>query len=336
MDNITDNGTIVQGFLTQGEYLAYSSVLLFVIIIPAAILNCIILISLLLQSSLLTTVRLVLGALAAAGLLNALGLIMQRLGGIILAATLLPNPNIGVCKFVLWTILTGAACRLTFLSIFSISVLVIVVARPKYAKPLVFGIVFAGAFLVIGAVCASAFSPSVADVQYASGVSCGPLSVGTPTIVFVIIYIIIFALVPLCITLVTPVVVLCYIRKNTITEDVKIKKALARFTLFLVIGNIFNIVGIILPAAIAAQRTASTISTNGGVVEYLPYAFMSLSLLPFPILMLIFFKAVRNGIRRLFCCCCPMKKPKYEPSKTASYNLSKDISNSKEVEASGL
>lgn len=335
MDNITvDNDTMVQGFLTQGAYLAYSSILLFVIIIPAAILNCIILVSLIVQSSLFTTVRLVFGALTAAGLLNAFGLIMQRSGGIILASTLLPNPNLGVCKFILWTILTGAACRLTFLAIFSISVLVIVVAKPKYAKPIIFGIVFAVTFLVIAAICASAFSRSVADVQYASGVSCSPRSVGTPTVAFVIIYIILFALVPLCITLVTPVVVMCYIRRNTITEDVKIKKALARFTLFLLFGNVFNIIGIILPAAIAAQRTASSVSRNGGVVEYLPYALMSLSLLPFPILMLIFFKAVRDGIRKFFCCCCPKETVDYEPSKTASYDISRE--RSKEADTSGL
>ena len=331
MDNITDNGTMMQGFLSAGAYLAYSSILLFVIMIPAAILNSIILVSLLLQSSLLPTVRLVLGALTVAGLLNAFGLIMQRLGGIILASTLLPSPNLGMCRFILWIILAGAASRLTFLALFAISVLVIVVAMPKHAKPIVFGAVFTTTFLVVCAVCALAFAPSLTDVQYASGVSCGPLSVGTPTIAFVIFYLIVFGFVPLCVTAVIPIIVLCYIKKNTITDDVKIKKAMARFTLFLLIGNVFNFIGILLPAAIAAQRTTSSISTNGGVVEYLPYAFMSLSLLPTPILMLIFFKAVRDGIRRFFCCCCPTEKVDTDPSRIAS--VSKERSKETELSA---
>lgn len=331
MDNITDNGTMALGFLSLPGYLAYSSVLLFAIMLPAAILNCINLISLLCHSSLLSTVRMVLGALAVAGILNALGLIMQRLSGIILASSLLPNPNLGACRFILWIILTGAACRLTFLALFAIFVLVVVIAKPKYTRPIVFAVVFTVVFLVVCAVCALVFAPSLTDVQYASGVSCSPLSVGLPTITFVIFYLLVFAIVPLCVSLVMPIIALCYIKKNTITADVKIKKAMARFTLFLLIGNVFNFIGIALPAALAAQRTASSISMNGGVVEYLPYAMMSLSLLPSPILMLIFFKAVRDGIIRIFCCCCRKKTVDFNVSRTKS--VSKESTKDVELQA---
>ena len=330
MDNMTDNVTVVQGFLSPSAYLAYSSILLFGIVFPAAILNSINLVSLVLQSSLLSTVRLVLGALAVAGLLNALGLIMQRLSGIILASTLLPNPSLGACQFILWTILTGAACRLTFLALFAIFVLALIVAKPKYTRPVVFALIFTLAFLVICAVCSLAYSPSVTNVRYASGASCGPLSVGTPTLMFIIFYVLIFVIVPVCVSLVIPFIVLCYIKKNTITDDVKIKKAMARFALFLLVGNVFNFIGIALPAAIAAQRTASSINTNGGVVEYLPFAMMSLSLLPSPILMLIFFKAVRNGIVKLFCCC---RKKKVDVKATTNASFSKTHSKEANISA---
>ena len=328
MDNITENGTMVQGFFSQTVFLSYSSTLLFVILFPVVILNCIILASLLIQSSLLSTVRLVLGALTVSGLLNAFGLIMQRLSGIVVSSTQDPNPNLGVCRFILWIIVVGAACRLTFLAIFSVAVLVIVIAKPKYAKPIVFVVAFAAAFLVICAVCALQFSP-VIDATYAYGVTCIPVSVGTPSITYIMFYIIVFAIVPLCVTVVMLIIVVCYIKRNTITDDVKIKKAMARFTLFLIIGNVVNFTGIILPAAYAAQRTASSSTANGSVVEYLPYAFMSLSLLPPPILMLIFFKAVRDGIKRVFCCCCPIEKVDLETSKTAS--TSKERSNETEL-----
>ena len=330
MDNMTDNVTVVQGFLSPSAYLAYSSILLFGIVFPAAILNSINLVSLVLQSSLLSTVRLVLGALAVAGLLNALGLIMQRLSGIILVSTLLPNPSLGACRFILWTILTGAACRLTFLAFFAIFVLALIVDKPKYTKPVVFALIFTIAFLVICAVCSLAYSSSVTNVRYASGASCGPLSVGTPTLMFIIFYVLIFVIVPLCVSLVIPFIVLCYIKKNTITDDVKIKKAMARFALFLLVGNVFNFIGIALPAAIAAQRTASSISTNGGVVEYLPFAMMSLSLLPSPILMLIFFKAVRDGIVKLFCCC---RKKKVDVKATTNASFSKTHSKEANISA---
>ena len=317
MDNSTGNDTIVLGFFTQGVFLTISSVLLLVILLPAVILNSINLVSLVLQSSLHSTVRLVLGALAVAGLMNALGLIMQRLSGIIISSTQYPDPNLGACRFMLWFIIAGAACRLAFLAIFSISVLVIVIAKPKYAKPIVFVVAFAATFLVICAVCTLQFSP-VIDVNYAYGLSCIPVSIGAPSIAYISFYILVFAIVPLCVTLVMPIIVICYIKRNTITDDVKIKMAMARFTLFLLIGNVVNFVGFLLPAVYAAQRTATSSTANGSIVEYLPYTFMSLSLLPSPILMLIFFKAVRDGIRRFLCCCCPTDKMSFETSKTAS------------------
>ena len=205
---------------------------------------------------------------------------MQRLSGIIVSSNQDPNPNLGVCRFILWIIEVGAACRLTFMAIFSVSVLVIVIAKPKYAKPIVFVVAFAAAFLVICAVCALHFSP-VIDAIYAYGVTCIPLSVGTPSITYIMFYIIVFAIVPLCVTVVMLIIVVCYIKRNTITD--------------------------------------------GSINEYLPYAFMSLSLLPSPILMLIFFKAVRDGIRRVFCCCCPTEKVDSKASKTAS--ASKERSN---------
>ena len=299
MDNSSSNGTMEQWFV----YVAYSSSLVLVILFPAAILNCFNLVSVLRRSSLLSTVRFVLGALSLAGLLNALGLTLQRLSAIVLASNLLPNLPLDVCRGTLWIILIGAACRLTFLALVAVAVLVIV-STPQYARPVVFVVVFSTAFLIICTICGLVFAPDMADVEYASGVSCGPLSVGLPSIAFAVFYVSIFAIVPLCMVLVIPIIALCNIKKNMIEHDVKLEKTLVRFTLFMLVGNIFNFVGIALPAAIAAQNFAPSIKENSIVVEYVPYGLMCLSLLPSPILMFCFFKAVRDGYKRCFCCCC--------------------------------
>ena len=316
MDNITDNGTTVQGFLSQTVFLAYNSTLL-VIMFPVVILNCVILATLLRPSSLPSAVRSILGALTVAEMFNAFGLIMQRLVGIILKFTLLPSPDHWVCRFILWMILTGAASRLTFLALFVISLLVIVIAMPKRAKPVVFGVVFTTAFLIVCAICGLVFAPNLTDVQYEYDVSCGPLSIGMPTIAFAIFYVLAFGFVPFCITILIPIVALCYLKRKTITDDIKIKKALARFALFGIVGNVFNFIGIMMPAAITALRTAFSFSMKEEIVKYVPYALMSLSLLSSPILMLIFFKAVRDGFRRFFCCCCRKEKVHFKDSKTA-------------------
>ena len=314
MDNDTGNGTVEQWLVFQTIYVAYSGSLVLVILLPACILNCINLVSLMRRSSLLSAVRLVLGALAVAGLLNALGLIIHRLSGIILASKLLPNLYFDLCRSNLWIILIGAACRLTFLALFAVAVLVLV-STPQYAKAAVFMVVFTTAFLIICTICGLVFAPDMANVEYAYGVSCGPLSVGISTIAFAIFYVSAFALVPVFMIIVIPIIALCNIKKTAVTHDIKIEKALARFTLFMLIGNIFNFVGIALPAAIEAQNIAPSFRENIILVEYVPYGLMSLSLLPSPILMFIFFKAVRDGYRRCFCCCCRREKVVYKVSK---------------------
>ena len=333
MENNSDPDTSnFTGFLSQGGYIAYNSVLLAVFLFPILVLNVVILFALIIQKSIFITVRLVLGCLTVAGIVNGLGLVMQRLAGLILAATLSPHADQspGICRFILFTILSGTAARLAFMALFAITVLVIVVAPAKYSKPVPFLVVALVVWFIVIVYNFGVFSPAIGDARFSSGVSCAPLSVGIPTIMYLLVYVIDYAFIPLLITLILPILVLCFIYKRTISSELETKKAMARFALFLLIGNVINFMAVLIPAAVASRRTEES-RQSSGVVEYLPYAFMILSLVPTPILMIVFFKSIRKSIWKLCTCCCPSHGPE-----TTSKPPSSKLSTSKNTKISTL
>ena len=78
--------------------------------------------------------------------------------------------------------------------------------------------------------------------------ACFPRTLDTDIIkdacyVFTATWVIFGGLTPLTISIVVPIVVLCYVRCSTITEGSSYNKGIAKFTLFLVAGNLMNIIG---------------------------------------------------------------------------------------------
>ena len=108
------------------------------------------------------------------------------------------------------------------------------------------------------------------------------------------IWIVFGGITPLTISITIPIITLCYIRRNTITEGAQYNKRIAKFALFLVVGNVVNLLGQAVPGLVALYAEAP------GVI--LAYLLVSLSLLPTPIIIIVFMKPVRKKIRKMFCC----------------------------------
>ena len=97
--------------------------------------------------------------------------------------------------------------------------------------------------------CTVILVPPIFAVQYYDNVACFPKHVRMLTssievrYVFTAIWVIFGGLTPLTISIVIPIVVLCYVKRNTIAEGSSYNKGMAKFTLFLVAGNLMNLVG---------------------------------------------------------------------------------------------
>ena len=240
---------------------------------------------------------------------------------IVLNFTSLPPPDLGFCRFLLWGYSDIAVVRVYSLAGFSIVVLLIVCYNKKEMKtPYI--VLFLAIIWCVSILCThEILVPPIYAVQYYDGVACFPRVLDAAIIkevryVFTVTLVIFGGLVPLTISIVVPIVVLCYVRRNTMTEESSYNKGIAKFTLFLVAGNLINLVGQAVVALIVY------VSEPSGV--YLSYSACMLSLIPTPIMILIFMKPVCVQVTKAMCCVRIFHIPHFSTDRTGSDSMAVD------------
>ena len=212
-------------------------------------------------------------------------------------------PPIPYCQFLLWGYGFGAVGRMWSLFAFSLVVFVVVKCGEKVFKfgYIMIGIV--GAWVVTFLVTFYVMLPyPVYAVHFVDDIACFPHNAVIPNASrypTIFIWVVFGGIIPLSASITTPVITLCYIRHNTITEGAAYNKGIAKFALFLVVGNVVNFLGQAVPGLVALATEAL------GVI--LAYLLVSLSLLPTPIIIIIFMKPVRKKLKRMVCRICHRK-----------------------------
>ena len=296
MENCTNcsvNGPNLAGpgfgaFLIIGLFLA----------ITAIVLNITIITALCAAHSVAKLIRIFLINLLVAGVLTGLIQIALGLFGLILNFTSLPPPDLGFCTFLVWGYGMGVTARLYCLAGFSIVVLLIVRYNKKEMKPLYIVLFLALIWCVSILLNTHVLVPPLYPVQYYDGVACFPSPLDADIsrevrFVFTATWVIFGGFAPLTISIVVPIVVLCHVRRNTLAGS-SYRKGMAKFALFLVAGNLINLVG----QAVVALLVY--VSEPPGV--YLSYLAGLISLIPAPIMISIFLKPVRAEVPRVICC----------------------------------
>ena len=106
-------------------FIAYSVVMLLVVVFPVIAVNTAILVALALESSIVKVIRLVLASSLISGLLSALGLVMFHIAGIVLSPSVsLVNsnsPDPFPCTLTIFLLTLGGSARLVFVAAFSIN-----------------------------------------------------------------------------------------------------------------------------------------------------------------------------------------------------------------------
>ena len=273
-------------------------ILVLLVVITAIALNVTIISALCVAHSVSKLMRTFLINLLAAGLSVALIGIGFILSGLVLNFTSHPPPDLGFCRFLVWGYSAGSIARLYCLAGFSIVVLLIVRYNKKEMKTLHIVIFLALIWCVSILPNNEILIPPIYAVQYFDNVACFPKTLDADIIievryVFTATGIIFGGLTPLTISIVVPIVVLCYVRRNTIAEGSSYNKGIAKFTLFLVAGNLMNIIGQAVVVLIVY------VSEPPGV--YLSYSAGLISLIPTPIMILIFMKPVRAQVTKVMC-----------------------------------
>ena len=203
------------------------------------------------------------------------------------------------CQFLIWVNMFGSVGRLWGLAVYSIVTLLTVRYGQKFLKhTLVVVVCIIGVWAISFIINTHKMLPyPVYAVQFVDNVVCYPhnaiipKSSRYPTLA---IWIVFGGITPLTISITIPIITLCYIRRNTITEGANYNKRIVKFALFLVVGNVVNLLGNAVPGLVALYAEIP------GVI--LTYLLVSLSLLPTPIIIIVFMKPLRNKIRKMFCC----------------------------------
>ena len=81
---------------------------------------------------------------------------------------------------------------------------------------------------------------------------------------------------PLTVSIIVPIVYLCYIRRNIVTGGTDYRKGMAKFSLFLIVGGSINFFGQVFPSLMTLY--------SAGPGLYLIYGSAVSSLLPTPII----------------------------------------------------
>ena len=220
------------------------------------------------------------------------------------------------CRVYLWGFGTGVVARLWSLAAFSFSILAVVKFSKKTISLWSTAITIVILWLVPMIISLYVILPYVYEAQFAHGVACFPDTASTiipqARYAFLSIWAILGGLAPLAVSIIAPIVCLCYIRKNTVTEGIQYKKGMAKFSLFLIVGGSINITGQILPALLTLTSAAPGV--------YLSYGSAVISILPTPIIIMAFLKPVREQAKKIVTCGLLSKRAKGMKSVTSTFH----------------
>ena len=343
MDNLSNtslNDTSPHPLDSPG-FVVFNVVMLLGVVFPVIAVNTVILVALVLESAIVKAIRFVLGSILVSCILSALGLAMYHIAGIVLKLSPVSNPPTVLCTGTIFIITFGGAARSVFMATFAVIVYIIVRygnATKKYFVIISFLIV---AVLWILAVLGTSpsFSQAIVYTWYSGSLSCGITPSATYSYIHTGLYVFFFGFITLTVTITFLVITVRYIKCLTI-QHIKLEKASIKFGFFLLIGNGFNLLGQMVPPIIVTliqpHRTSLGGSPLPSVVTYSSYTLLVVALIPTPIVVLVYFKPIRERLWHWLCCCVP-KKRKEEILNIIKYFHKNEVETSKDqVVTTGL
>ena len=319
MWNISENvSNATLGVEEKFSFFSFFVILIF--LFPATVVNIFLFGSIVSEKTIPGAIRMILVNIVLAGQLTVCALLMIFLATISLSSDVTLQPSEFACRFILVTLTTGGAGRLMFMATLAITVYVTVRKGKNGLK--FWGAAVASVFvwLFAASLCLSIFSPEVVDVTFLTLSTCSYHGAGSVSIAGAFLYLTLYGVVSCVVAIIFPILSLMYLKKNTITEDKIYLKRTALFTLFLLVGNVFNSLGQSIPLLVGAFTPLGDrdFSQQDRMLALAEGVLVMISLIPTPILILFYFQKVR--MRFFFLC---------ESLKTQEENVNKENSQCK-------
>ena len=298
MDNSSTTLLANDTSLNSPGFMAYC-ILLTMITVMAGVMIGFTILALLMATSIPRPVRLFLINLLLAGLLVAVSVMLILCTATVFIAVSPHHRELQyLCRVYIWMFGTGVVARLWNLAAFSF----VILATVRFSKKTISWWSAAVAIVILWLVPITInlyiLLPYVYEIQFVHSVACFHDTDGAIILpafyVFLATWAILGGLTPLILSIIVPIVCLCYIRKNIVTEGTQYRKAMAKLSLFLAVGGIINIAGQILPALFSFNSEAPGV--------YLSYGSAVISLLPTPIIIMAYLKPLREQAKKIVTC----------------------------------
>ncbi len=139
----------------------------------------------------------------------------------------------------------------------------------------------------------------------------GFCSISTTSIVFrgSAVISVLFELIYLCIILICCILTFVYMKKNTLEDNVDVKKAIVKVLVYLFVNSILTFINSAIPIANPAIRAALEERSVAGLiaVDYFLRVFLNIPSIVFPIIAIALLKPVRIAMKQMsmkvFCAC---------------------------------
>ena len=265
------------------------------------------------------TLRLVLVNIITAGQVVIVGGMMIGIANVIITGCGRPElwPSDFACRLILWVTLSGGAARLMYMTTFAISVYVLVRYGARKMKIWIAVVAVVGVW--VGALLPNAaiFSPDVVLINFHDNITCAVHGTGYKTLFYTFGYISVYGLLGFAVSVFSPIGTVWFIQHNTISTDVTLVKAMMKFAVFLIFGNVINFFGHIVPLMFATFALDGMNSyTLEKAFSYTQGVLILISLIPTPVIILVYFRPVRQRMQRMLCCVCMKKVDMSDKSKT--------------------
>ena len=291
--NCSTNGTITG----TGKWDFY---LMMVILYAAIIAYTAVVLSLVVAANgLRATIRFVLTNILVASIITSFGIALICLHELITSISHLFSSSDVSIQIFLAVLATGGNGSSSLMAVFAVVVVVIM----KCSNSAVKFKYLIGSVVVVWIACVAVgailFVPGVVD---RTPIRCSVnlvLEPGNKIWIFSTLYFLFFVIIPCTLATVMPVYALCYIRSNLTCENTQSLKPMLKFTLFLLLGNGLGFFGNFLGTA--GSLIIKSVNTDVEVTRVLRVVYnvsLALSLIPTPILILVYFKPVRIQMRK--------------------------------------
>ena len=306
MDNLTSNYTNyndARPLLRAPGFIAFNVVMLVGCILPAAVLDISILVAFTVDKVTPGKIRFILANFLLVGLVMMFLLTLEHLTALVLVTTDHPLPPVDFCSTILWALFGACALRLTLTATFSIVVFIMIVKGIKAIGKIAVVI----SVIILWIVCFFSLNIPLLVLPayngYVVGAACLPVAKkGSSDEVYIAMYIIVFGITPLFISIVMPIVTFVYLFKHKTSEssNVPFLKAMAKLSALLILGGLLNFTGQVLPPVITKIAfSLPNKSIPGETVIYTSLALFDLSLWPTPILILMYVKSMREFVMKI-------------------------------------